>query len=114
MRLTELEPEFVRWSPTGWSRGHTIADAQGLLLHCPKHFVENKGLVGTHSILVWSRSAGVPDDARPGPARWKLLGTGFHDLTLQSDLVGEERHSVDAGDGCHFTLTDGEVTLHTE
>jgi hypothetical protein len=91
VRLTELEPEWVaEFNPA--TRGHrrdeslTIATAQGIIFACPKCFIRNGGLVGTHSILVWFRDRGVPDEADPGPGRWTVSGTGFDDLTLDPSI----------------------------
>jgi hypothetical protein len=54
-------------------------------------------------------SRGVPDDAKPGPGRWSLVGTGFDDLTLDGD--GGSRSVLLLG-GCawHGFVTNGEVT----
>lgn len=124
MKLTDLEPRFLRWerrelgAPTDsprateviWHHVDSLAEAQGILFLCPKCFVANGGRVGTHSVVCWSRSRGVPDDATPGPGRWTLEGTGFHDLTLNGD--GGSRSVLLTGGGCawHGFVTNGEVT----
>lgn len=86
-----------------------IEDAQGVDFLCPKCFVANVGPIGTHRVLCWSRSRGIPDDAEPGPGRWLLVGSGIADLTLNGD--GGSR-SVALTSGCHWHgfVTAGEVT----
>jgi hypothetical protein len=119
MRLTELEPRFVRYEKRADGVYHVettnIRKAQGVQFLCPKCFTENAGPVGTHLVLCWSRSRGVPDDATPGPGRWTLEGTGFDDLTLNGDSKegpGKGARSVLLTSGCgwHGFITNGEVT----
>lgn len=115
MRLTELEPQWLsrEVAPDGvvWHHKTSISEAQGVMFLCPKCWVENKGPVGTHRVICWSRSRGIPDDASPGPGRWKLVGTSFEDLTLDADPPNSAR-SVLLTSGCawHGYVTDGEVS----
>lgn len=132
MRLLDLEPQFRRLDqrPESWTEAppgepdrvvhglrsyhvavHSIADAQGVEFLCPKCFADNNGPVGTHMVMLWSRSRGVPDDATPGPGRWTLHGTSYADLTVHGDPVGNPR-SVQLNGGCgwHGFITNGEVT----
>ncbi len=141
MRLTDLEPQFMRYekrlgtwtelvrSPLpGEASDHiprhevtgmqavmvhvdTIGEAQGIWFLCPKCFVANKGPVGTHGVCCWSRSRGVPEDAEPKPGRWRLTGTGYHDLSLMEEK-GQSRSVLLLGDGVcawHGFVTAGEV-----
>lgn len=131
MRLLDLNPKFYRYE-TRRSIGRfvdggnvverehdavylpkvdRIEDAQGVMFLCPKCFSDNGGAVGTHGVICWSRSRGVPDTAEPRPGRWTLDGTGFHDLTLNGDPPGTAR-SVQLTAGCkwHGFVTNGEVT----
>jgi hypothetical protein len=133
VRLTDLEPVFERYETRidTWTRVKegggeeqvtgprayyvevaTLAEAQGIRFICPKCFNANgKQRPGVHSIVCWSRSRGVPDDAHPGPGRWMLDGTGFHDLTLNGDPPGSARSVLlKAGCGWHGFITNGEVT----
>lgn len=90
-----------------------INDAHGVEFLCPKCFAANSGPVGTHAVICWSRSRGVPDEADPKPGRWTLEGTGMHDLTLNGDAVGGGgARSVLLTSGCawHGFVTNGEVT----
>lgn len=115
MRLLDLEPELIRYLTTDGKPGHhrvaTLAEAQGLWLLCPTCFAANGGPIGTHGIICWSRSRGVPDAASPGPGRWRLDGTGLADLTLNAEPP-ETRRSVKltgAGCGAHFHITNGSI-----
>lgn len=105
MRLTDLEPEWRRYEQRDGHIYHvtvdTIAEAQGIEFLCPK--------CRDHHVVCWSRTRGVPDDARPGPGRWTLEGTGFHDLTLNGDPGAR---SIDLKGGCrwHGYITNGEVS----
>jgi hypothetical protein len=110
LRLVDLEPAWVRLTENGYRHVDTIAEAQGILFLCPQCFTKNGGPVGTHAVLCWSRSRGVPDGVTPGPGRWMLAGTSFEDLTLDGDPPGQPR-SVDLGAGeWHGHITNGEVT----
>lgn len=113
MKLLELEPEFVRRSGDGgiYHPVDSILEAHGLMFLCPKCFIANGGKVGTHRVICWSRSRGVPDDARPGPGRWALVGSGYHNLTLDADPPNTARSVLLLG-GCawHGFITNGEVT----
>lgn len=131
MRLTELHPQFIRYEMhvESWTRRkadgsteqvtgprvyipyvNSIAEAQGIMFLCPKCFAQNGGPVGTHMVICWSRSRGVPNSAEPGPGRWKLEGIGYSDLTLSADPPNTA-HSVLLTTGCrwHGFITDGEV-----
>lgn len=137
MRLTDLEPQFVRYGKTeaGSHLGRklpdgttqwggfevntifhvaTVAEAQGIMFLCPKCFAANNGKVGTHRVLCWSRSRGIADDVQPNPGRWTLEGTDYADLTLNGDAVGGNgaRSVLLTGPGCgwHGFITNGEVT----
>ena len=110
MKLTELEPQFIRYEPGTMINVDTLAEAQGVRFLCPKCFAEKKSNVGVHGVVCWSKSRGVPDDVQPGPGRWKLVGTGYHDLSLMEE-PGKSRSVLLLG-GCawHGFVTNGEVT----
>ena len=114
MKLTELNPQFMRYDPRPdgiyLPRVDTIEQAQGIRFLCPVCFKTNGGRVGTHSVMCWSRSRGVSEEATP-KGRWTLHGTGYHDLTLHGDPVGSARSVLLLG-GCnwHGFVTEGEVT----
>lgn len=115
MRLRELDPQLLRRevADVGVNLPYVdrLEDAQGISFLCPACFVKNGGKVGTHQVICWSRSRGVPEDARPGPGRWKLVGTSIDDLTLDADPPSTQR-SVQLTGGCnwHGHITNGEVT----
>ena len=74
MKLTKLEPQFIRFtSPGHHSLVGTLNEAQGVKFLCPKCFTKNGGNVGTHSIMVWFRDRGVPEAEVPGPGRWMAI-----------------------------------------
>jgi hypothetical protein len=114
MKLTDLDPQFLRYiggPHERWNYVNDIEEAQGIWFLCPKCFAANNGPRGTHGVVCWSRSRGVPDEAEPGPGRWALAGTGYHDLSLEADPPSKAR-SVDLGDkGCgwHGFITKGEA-----
>jgi hypothetical protein len=116
MKLTDLQPQFLRYEKDADGKifypfVDSIAEAQGIEFLCPKCFVANGGSVGTHGVICWSRSRGVPNDAEPGPGRWKIEGTGYVDLTLNADPPSGAR-SVQLHAPCnwHGFITNGEVT----
>src|SRR5574342_554084 len=81
MRLTELEPSFLkRLDDKTFRRNTPFAEADGIIFLCPKCFVANKGPIGTHSVICWRPH--VPQTTTPVPGRWEFQGTGFDDLTL--------------------------------
>lgn len=112
--LIELESEFLRVDRSGeretWVTVQTKAEAHGVMFLCPKCFAANGGAVGTHSVICWSRSAGAPDDATPGPGRWKMDGGSLADLTLNADPPSGAR-SVALTGGCkwHGFVTNGKA-----
>lgn len=112
MKLSQLEPRFLKYEDAKTFRFvDTIQEANGVEFLCPKCFAANNGPVGTHAVICWSKSAGTPDDATPGPGRWRLVGTGLHDLSLMEE-PGRTRSVLLRG-GCawHGYVTNGEVTL---
>jgi len=110
VKLTDLDPEFVRATKNGFQEVDSIDDAQGIRFLCPACFVSNNGPIGTHLILCWSRSRGTPEDRIPLPGRWKIEGTGFNDLTLNADPPSRSRSVLlTSGCGWHGFITNGEV-----
>jgi hypothetical protein len=110
LRLTDLEPQFLayRGGPDGsfWNVD-TIGEANGIFFVCPKCMHEQKMYrPGVHGVICWDPS--VPQTVRPIPGRWKLEGTGYHDLSLTAGsssilLTGP-------GCGAHFFVKNGEIT----
>lgn len=82
----------------------TLAEADMMSMLCPKCFRDNKGSVGTHSVMVWFAGGNAPKEHNKG-VRWKASGTGFSDLstTPSIQLLG----------GCawHGYITSGEVSI---
>lgn len=109
VRLTELEPQFIRYELENGRESlpyvSALAEAQGVLFLCPACFKANNGPVGTHMVLCWFRDRGVPDTATPKPGRWSVNGTSCEDLTLAPSVLLN-------GDGCgwHGFVTAGAIT----
>lgn len=110
MRLTELEPEFLRRSGESWIPVASFSEADGLMFLCPACFEKNGGNVGTHRMVCWRPH--IPLEVTPGPGRWNFEGTSFEDFTLQPGPLSEGKRSVQAQGGCnaHFHINNGEVT----
>ena len=89
-------------------RTDTIQEAFGIEFLCPVCFVENKGRIGTHHVICWSPS--VPQKFPPIPGRWRLVGNGFHDLSL---VAGSSSVLLPTEGGCkaHFHVTDGKIIM---
>ena len=109
--LVDLEPEwlFSTGDPSFYRRVDSLEEANGIFFLCPLCFERNgHNRVGVHGVICWG--CDVPQRVAPRPGRWRLQGTGFHDLSLQS-CPGKSR-SVLLLDGCrwHGFVTDGWVT----
>jgi hypothetical protein len=114
MRLVDLDPRFLRYERDGQHVYHrkveTMAEAQGVMFLCPKCFESNGGRRGTHMVVCWSEERGTPLEATPGPGRWALRGTGFHDLTLDGYLGRSRSVALMGGCAWHGFITNGEAT----
>lgn len=113
MRLADLDPQFLTYEEgkEGVLYRHvdTIEAAHGIRFLCPKCFAAAGSTKGTHSVICWSRK--VPNHARPRPGRWALKGTGYADLTLDSDPPGGARSVLlTGGCGWHGFVTSGDAT----
>lgn len=111
-KLTDLKAEFLALTekPGSFRMVPRIEDAQGVWFACPKCYAANGGLKGTHMVICWSRSRGVPDDVEPKPGRWSLHGTGLDDLTLNGDPPGGARSVLlTSGCGWHGFVTSGDA-----
>ncbi|HVJ94873.1 MAG TPA: hypothetical protein VM580_34055, partial [Labilithrix sp.] len=84
MKLTRLDAFFVRHERRAGSEimQHVdkLSDAQGLIFACPICRLAN-----CHSIGVWFRDRGVPDEATP-TGRWFASGPSLRDLTLSPSI----------------------------
>jgi len=107
MKLTELEPVFIRSVDTMTQEEvDTLQEADGIRFLCPKCLEGNKGRVGTHSVVCWRPK--VPQDVQPTPGRWELQGTGMQDLTL---VAGSSSVQLVGGCCAHFFVQQGEVRM---
>lgn len=109
MNLTELEPQFLKVeSPSSYRHVSEIAQADGICFLCPKCFVKNAGPVGTHSMICWQPH--VPQTVFPTPGRWKFVGTGYADLSLDNH-PGASSVLDEGGCGCHFHIRAGVIEM---
>jgi hypothetical protein len=104
MKLSELSPKFIKRLTNKSKRYAERSEADGIIFLCPVCFKKNGSAVGTHSIICWEPS--VPQDTSPTPGRWKMIGEGFHDLTLVA-----EKSSIKLNGGCkaHFHIQNGKI-----
>ena len=128
MRLTDLEPKFIRYvtqskeeqfaegpaTPTEYLHHvDTLAEAQGIQFLCPVCFQKNSGPIGTHAIEVAFADRGVLDHQgshnRAGaPSRWSASGTSYSDLTTLPSILIDP--ALPACAGWHGYITNGEAT----
>ncbi len=82
MKLTDLNPEFLTFSMQGdvevYSGAADFRSAQGVMFECPC----GEG----HSLMVWFKGRGVPQETSPPPLWAVVSGTGFDDLTLTPSI----------------------------
>jgi hypothetical protein len=107
MRLLDLSPRFLKRTGDSWQQDvERPGDSDGLIFLCPKCFEQNKGPVGTHSIICWRPH--VPPDIDPKPGRWEMKGAGFADLTL---VAGSSSVNLTGSCNAHFFVTNGEIRM---
>ena len=110
MRLLDLEPQFMRIEEPGVRHQDVddLKDAQGIYLLCPKCLPEQPDGVGVHGFILWFLDRGVLPSEEPGPGRWRALGTGYGDLTLEATSS-----SILATSGCraHFFIENGQIRM---
>ena len=106
--LRELEAKFLRidsTDPQTMEYVDAIGDADGVIFLCPKCYDDNRGPVGTHSVICWSPKVGQEHVPRPG--RWNLTGTGLDDLTL---VAGSSSVALQGSDcQAHFFVRNGRI-----
>lgn len=138
MRLTELDPTFVRYEtrietwdvvvgdhetwhdrgcPTESRTGPreyaipvaTLTEAQGLRLLCPMCFGENGGPVGTHALEVTFHDRGAADE-QGSHGRSGTPSRWYVSGVSYADLTLQP--SIDLTPGCrwHGHITNGEVS----
>lgn len=95
VKLTELEPQFVKHTEREGSRIDVhvdkLEDADGMFMLCPACFKKNGGPVGTHGLIVTFKDRGVPDTlgskgSQGNATRWSVSGTGYDDLTTDPSI----------------------------
>lgn len=128
MRLTELEPQFLRHErvpvpANEWYEGHfsplpyrdlfhyvdALAGCHGISFLCPKSFAKNSGPIGTHKIRVYFEGSPVPPEIGTNlegkTVRWQASGTGYADLTLSPSIFEQPIEYC----GWHGFVRNGEV-----
>lgn len=108
MRLTELEPRFLKVEDERSFRDvDAIAEADGVMFVCPL-CLKNQAMTrpGVHSVICWRPR--VPQTIPPVPGRWEFSGNGYEDLTL---TAGSSSILLTSPEGCgaHFWITNGEI-----
>jgi hypothetical protein len=114
MKLRDLKANFIRIiDEKSYRIVDTLPESQGIIFLCPKCYVTNKGVVGTHSVICWFRHRGVPDDYDPKPGRWTPNGTGLDDLTFIPGVPPIAVSVLLTGDGCgwHGFIRNGDASL---
>lgn len=113
LHLIDLEPRLLRYEKREDGVYHThaatVAEAQGVGFLCPECYVKNGGKVGTHMVICWSESRGVPKEAFPGPGRWLLVGKTLKGLTLNGEPGRSRSVLITAGCNAHFFVTKGVI-----
>ena len=89
MKLTDLNPQFVRFLPDLMcARMHkreavtTLSEAQGIRFVCPGN---NGQRQNGYAICLPFRARGAPADENGG-IQWDVTGSGMHDLTLSPSV----------------------------
>lgn len=108
MRLTELEPQFLkRESDRSFRHVNNIDAADGISFICPKCFDGNgRKREGVHSVICWDPS--VPQTTSPKPGRWRLVGTDYEDLSL---VAGSSSVLLNGGCAAHFFVENGLIRM---
>lgn len=110
MKLSELEPQFVRYEgPSISHHGIPLTGAQGIDFLCPVCFAANNGPVGTHHVEVTFVGRGATDEQgshnKEGkPTRWNVSGSGFENLTTTPSI------KLEGGCAWHGYITNGEIS----
>lgn len=105
MRLVELEPAYLKIVDERTFRhvGVTRAEADGLMLWCPKCQGDR---AKAHPIICWQPH--VPQTWDPKPGRWRIEGAGVDDLSL---VAGSSSVLILGGCAAHFFVRDGAIIL---
>lgn len=132
MRLTELEPQFIRhvvvtadkyigrtlpdgtiqwggFDVDSWEHVETLAEADGISFLCPKCFAANAGAVGTHGLHVYFAGRGAPErlgkNSKGETVRWTIAGgSDYRDLDLKPSIA------LQCGCLWHGHIEKGEAT----
>lgn len=103
MKLTDLEPEFIRRiDDSNFQHVASIDFADGIVFLCPVCLVNNQmRRPGVHSVICWHPR--VPQTTQPTPGRWEFEGTDLTNLTLTPSIL------LKSTCGAHFFIKHGEI-----
>ena len=107
MKLTELEPIFLKWiSESESMQVDDIQDADGIQFCCPECFIKKgNSIIGVHSCICWKPN--IDQNTHPIPGRWNFVGTNYSDLTL---VAGSSSILLkDSPCKAHFFIRNGEI-----
>ena len=79
---------------------NSLMVAEGIRFTCPK--------CQDHRIICWQPS--VPEQFPPGPGRWRMHGSGYHDLTFHGYYAGDSVH-LRSGCRAHFFVRNGHIDM---
>lgn len=107
MKLIDLQPSFLRHSVEDGRRYHdalpSMAGANGVMFLCPR--CTEDGQIAPHWVVCWDPSVSIA--VKPGPGRWRMVGTDAADLSL---VAGDALVRLGTC-GAIFTVKAGEVQL---
>jgi hypothetical protein len=124
MRLTDLNPQFIRreirpcavgypdcdtvspHTEHEWHLPCSLEEADGIIFRCPKCLAAKSDGVGVHSVICWRPR--VPGDVTPKPGRWEFTGTGLFDLSL---VAGSSSVALLGGCNAHFFVEQGGIRM---
>lgn len=113
MKLSQLRPQFIRYSSIDGQHVHTnvdgLHDATGIRFLCPKCLSEEASGVGVHSVVCWTPA--VPPQVQPGPGRWITQGRVYDDLSLVGAPGKSDNVHLTGGCGAHFFVKNGGISF---
>lgn len=108
MKLSDLEPQFLRYSLDGKHKAVSeLNKADGIRFLCPHCMVTQRDRILTHLTWYWFEGK-VPDEVEP-LERWTPKGTGYKDLSF---VLTKNPRSLQVLACCmsRAFLAEGEVT----
>jgi hypothetical protein len=85
MKLLDLNPSFIRYDDRGsWVVVNSIQEAQGISFDCP--VCRNHGVSVSFVDDTLPSRYGTYEKKTGKPMRWKVTGTGLHDMTIIGEV----------------------------